>query len=63
MFARLYKTLLSIALSFLILDIFSLFFLRTGSAEFVACILGIILLIVFIIGITLDYYWEMRRGG
>ncbi|WFO75156.1 hypothetical protein J4526_08795 [Desulfurococcaceae archaeon MEX13E-LK6-19] len=62
MYSKMYKLLLSIALTFLFLDIFSLLFLKPGTASFVACIIGVILLIIFIIIITIDYYWQTKKG-
>ena len=51
----LYRSLLTVAMSFLILALIAYPFIRPGSAPFIANTLGIILLLIFIAGITIEY--------
>ncbi|HDD26509.1 MAG TPA: hypothetical protein ENF75_05430 [Acidilobales archaeon] len=52
-----YKTLLAIALTFLVLAVFAFIYLRPENPPFIVNIVGTLLLIVFILLIT----WEYRR--
>lgn len=57
----LYKSLLVSTLSFLILALIVMPFLRRGEPEFYANILGILLLLLFIVAITILQHREARK--
>jgi len=60
MHPTLYRALLAIAMSFLVLALIAYPFIRPGSAPFIANTFGVILLLIFILGITLEYRRECR---
>ena len=60
MHPTLYRSLLTVAMSFLVLAFIAYPFIRPGSAPFIANTLGVILLLIFIIGITLEYKRQQR---
>ncbi len=62
MHPMMYRALLSISLSFLVLALIAYPFIRPGSAPFLADTMGVILLLIFILGITLEYRRQHRRG-
>ncbi|RLE60600.1 MAG: hypothetical protein DRJ35_02760 [Thermoprotei archaeon] len=61
MHPKLYRTLLSIAFTFLVLDIFSFMFTKPGSASFVSAVIGALLLVLFIVLISADFYFQNRK--
>ncbi len=58
----LYRSLLAIACSFIVLALIAFPFLKPGQAAFYANVIGVIILLVFILLITLEYRRE-RMGN
>lgn len=57
MHPHLYRALLTIAFTFIILALIPLPFLDSKNPAYIADLLGLLLLVLFILGIT----WEYRR--